>query len=295
MKFWNLWYVRILVDLAIILVGLVLVTVYRALSPRHLRNSITPDFFNLPYQAVTFPAADGLLLSGWLLPSSKKTTATIICCHGYPANKSDILPAVSFLYPEFNLFLFDFRAHGDSQGRLVTFGLRESRDILGAINWLKKQPEAKDLPLGIYGYSLGGAVAIKTAASTKEIRAIVTDSTYADFPEMIIQYYGGFGPFKWLLGFLSKSLGNLVLKGDLSRLSPKNIIGGVKSPLLIIHSSNDPFIPVTHARRLYEKAKGSTVELLILPGATHGVGLQNEYQERITAFFKKYLLSKTSS
>ncbi|MCK4245447.1 MAG: prolyl oligopeptidase family serine peptidase, partial [Candidatus Omnitrophica bacterium] len=126
-----------------------------------------------------------------------------------------------------------------------------------------------------------------------EIKAIVTDSTYADFPEMIIQYYGNFGPFKYLLGILPKLLGNLFLKGGLSRLSPENIIGSVMTPLLIIHSSNDPFVPVTHARRLYEKAN-QPKELLILPGATHGVGPGSEYQERITAFFKKYLVLKTS-
>ena len=294
MKFGNLWWVRILVDLAIIFVGLVLVTIFRALSPRHLPNSITPKFFDLPYQEVTFSAADGLLLSGWFIPSSKKTSATIICCHGYPANKSDILPAVSFLYPDFNLLLFDFRGHGDSQGRLVTFGLRESRDILGAISHLKSQTGTKNLPIGIYGYSYGGAVAIKTAVSTKEVRAIVTDSTYADFPEMIVQYYANFGPFKYLLGILPKILGNLFLKEGLSRLSPENIVGLITTPLLIIHNSNDSFVPVTHARRLYEKAGVATAELLVLPGATHGVGLQNEYQERITDFFKKYLVLKTS-
>ncbi|HCG77159.1 MAG: hypothetical protein COZ37_06140 [bacterium (Candidatus Ratteibacteria) CG_4_10_14_3_um_filter_41_18] len=293
MKFWNLWWVRIVVDLAIILAGLVLVTVYRALSPRHFPNSITPESFNLSYQAATFPATDGLLLSGWLLYSPKAMT-TIICCHGYPANKSDILPAVSFLYPDFNLLLFDFRGHGDSPGRLVTFGLRESKDILGAVNYLKKQPGLKNLPIGIWGYSLGGAVALKSCTLTEEISAIVTDSTYADFPEMVIQYYGNFGPFKYLLGILPEFLGNLFLKGGLACLSPENIVSLVKIPLLIIHSGNDSFVPVTHAQRLYQRAN-QPKELLILPGEGHGVGLTDEHQKKITAFFKKYLLGKILS
>jgi len=195
MKFWNLWWVRITVDLLIIFLGLVLVTAYRALSPRHFPNEITPAFFNISYQEVTFPASDGLLLSAWFIPSPA-AKATIICCHGYPANKSDILPTVSFLYPDFNLLLFDFRGNGESQGKLVTFGLRESRDILGAIKYLRKQPETKKIPIGIYGYSLGGAVALKTSTLTDEIKAIVTASTYANFPEMNIQYYGNNGPVK---------------------------------------------------------------------------------------------------
>ena len=293
MKFWNLWWVRIAVDLLIIFLGLVLVTAYRALSPRHLPNEITPEFLNLPYQEITFPATDGLLLSAWFIPSPE-ARATIICCHGYPANKSDILPTVSFLYPDFNLLLFDFRGHGDSQGKLVTFGLRESRDILGAIKYLRKQSKTKNSSLGIYGYSLGGAVALKTGTLIDEIRAIVTDSTYANFPEMIFQYYGNYGPFRYLFGFFPKLLGNLFLKGGLAQLSPENIIGSVRVPLLIIHSGNDPFVPPEHGKRLYGKAN-QPKELLILPGENHGVRLSDKYQKKVTAFFKNCLLLKTSS
>ena len=287
MKVWNMWWFRIIFDILIVLIGLGIVTIYQDLSPRHLPNSITPKDLSLPYKDIKFLAADGCLLSGWLIlsPSAK---GTIICCHGYPANKSDILPAIKFLYPEFNHFLFDFRAHGDSQGRLVTFGLRESRDISGAIRYIKKSPEMKDLPLGIWGYSLGGAVAIKSSIQNKEIKAIVTDSTYADFPEMVYQYYGGFGPFKYLAGFLPRFLSNFLIKGGLSQLSPENIIGYVRCPILIMHSKDDPFVPARHAKRLYQRAN-EPKELLILEGISHGAVSNMNYKEKVAAFFEKWL------
>ena len=89
-------------------------------------------------------------------------------------------------------------------------------------------------------------------------------------------------------------MGNLFLKGGLAQLSPENIIGSVRIPLLIIHSGNDPFVPPEHGKRLYGKAN-QPKELLMLSGKGHGVNLDNEYRKKISEFFKKYLLLKISS
>lgn len=293
---------RIVVDILLIIIGLSLVTVLRALFPVHLPNKYTPKDLGFDYEKITFSATDGKNLSGWLV-YSPKALGTIICCHGYPANKSDILPAVSFLYPQFNLFLFDFRGHGDSQGRLVSFGLREDRDILGAVDYIKGNPKLSKLPVGIWGYSLGGAVAIKACTQSKEIKAIVTDSTYASFPEMIIQYYGNLGPLKYILGSTGKLLGNIFVKGGLSQLSPESFVDSLNVPILIIHASDDPFVPVEHAKRLYQRAE-QPKELLIISDTTHGVSTTparpdpdvtsgeaggGEYKDKIKTFFEKYL------
>ncbi len=281
---------RIVVDILLIIIGLFLVTVLRALFPKHLPNTYTPKDLGFGYEQITFSATDGENLSGWLI-YSPEAKGTIICCHGYPANKSDILPVVSFLYPQFNLFLFDFRGHGDSQGRLVTFGLREDRDLSGAIDYIKGNPKISELPIGIWGYSFGGAVGIKVCTQNKQIKAIVTDSTYASFPEMIIQYYGNLGQLKYLFGFCGKLLGNIFLKGGLSQLSPENFIGSSNVPILIIHASDDPFIPVEHAKKLYRRAN-QPKELLIFLDTTHGVTTTGEYKDKVKTFFEKYLSEK---
>jgi pimeloyl-ACP methyl ester carboxylesterase len=281
---------RIIVDIFIVIIGLFIITVIRALFPSHLPNKYTPKDLGFDYKKVTFHATDGKNLSGWLIYSSE-ALGTIICCHGYPANKSDILPVVSFLYPEFNLFLFDFRGHGDSQGRFVSFGLREDRDILGAIDYIKENPKINKLPVGIWGYSFGGAVAIKACTQNRQIKAIVTDSTYASFPEMITQYYGNLGPLKYLFGSGGKLLGKIFLKGGLSGLSPEEFISSLNTPILIIHASNDPFVPVEHARRLYRRAN-QPKELLVLSDTMHGVSVTEEYKDKIKTFFEECLFKK---
>ena len=81
--------IRIILDAFLIMAGVFIVTVFRALFPTHLPNIYTPKDIGLNYEEVTFPASDGTKLSGWLIYHTN-AKATIICCHGYPANKSDI-------------------------------------------------------------------------------------------------------------------------------------------------------------------------------------------------------------
>ncbi len=280
-------FLKIVIDAAIIIFVLTIIIGYRALRPPRMPILLTPSDLGLPYEKVEFTTDDGKKLSGWFIPS-RKASAVIICLHGYPANKSDILPFVEFLYPDFSLFLFDFRAHGESEGKITHFGLKEHLDIQAAIKYLGSNPETQNAKIGIWGYSLGGAVGIISADGNKEIKALVSDSAYASFPEMIIHYYKNLGPLKYVLGFLSRGLGKIVLRADFSANSPEKRISRIKCPVLIVHSQEDEFVPFEHAKRLFEKAP-EPKELFIVHGSHTGIAGTSEYQEKVLNFFKKYL------
>ena len=184
----------------------------------------------------------------------------------------------------------------------MSFGFREDRDLLGAVSCIGENRKINNLPIGIWGYSLGGAVAIKTCTQNKEnsllmnekIKAIVVDSAYASFPEMITQYYGNLGPLKHLFGFGGRFVGNILFKGKLSQLSPGNFIDSLDIPILIIHASGDPLVPVEHANRLYNKAK-QPKQLFVTLDKAHGVNMTTIYSDKIKNFFIRYLFDKTGS
>jgi len=74
-----------------------------------------------------FFSSDGLILKGWIIQKDK-SLVTIIFCHGLGMNKSDLLSLAKSIYDAgFNLFLFDFRGHGDSSGSTTSFGYLEER------------------------------------------------------------------------------------------------------------------------------------------------------------------------
>jgi len=131
----RMW-IRVLIDVVIIVCAITIIIGYRALRPTRMPILITPDALGLPYEKVEFFTEDGKKLSGWLI-YSKKAQGVIICLHGYPANRSDILPFVEFLYPDFSLFLFDLRAYGESEGKITHFGLKEHLDVKAAIKYLR--------------------------------------------------------------------------------------------------------------------------------------------------------------
>ncbi|MFH2067972.1 MAG: alpha/beta fold hydrolase [Candidatus Omnitrophota bacterium] len=280
---------RILIDIFLIILGTVLVTGFRSLKPKRMPIVIRPADLGLESRDVVFQTRDGKTLKGWFIPS-KKARGTIIGCHGYPANKSDILPVISFLNPEFNLLLFDFRAHGESEGFITTFGLKEVWDLEAAIDYLKEDPDAKSKPVGVWGYSLGGAVAILTAAGNPHIKAVVSDSAFANFPEMVTVNFQNLGPLKYAFSFLSRLLSRVIFRMDYIRNSPEFHIGKVHVPVLLIHSPNDEFVPIDHARRLYRNA--NPPKELLETGGTHTSfehARVDDYQTKTRNWFEKYL------
>ncbi len=231
-----------------------------------------------------------------MVNSFKKSKAVIICLHGYPSSKSDILPVISYLYPDFSLLLFDFRAHGESEGKVVYFGLKEYLDVKAAIDFLKNNEKTKNLKIGVWGYSLGASVGIISSSKYEEIKCLVSDSAFANFPDMITHYYKKFGPLKYIFSSLSKILGKYILKSDFIENSPENYVDRVKCPVLIIHSRQDDFVPFSHAEKLYNKIKGKK-EFFVLEGShvDFDTRYNQEYRDKVKEFFCEYLNNQSST
>jgi dipeptidyl aminopeptidase/acylaminoacyl peptidase len=287
----KMW-LRILIDFFIIIFVLTLIMGARAIMPPRLETFLTPKDIGLPYENIILKTSDGKKLRGWLI-YSEKSKGIIICLHGYPANKSDILSVVEFLYPNFSLLLFDFRAHGESEGKVCYFGLKEYLDVESAIDFIKSDERTKNFKIGIWGYSFGGAVGIISASKFNDIKCVVSDSSFANFPDMVKNYYKNLGPLKYIFSSFSIFLGKYVFRSDFKLNSPENFISNVKCPVLIIHSRNDEFVPFSHAQKLYERAN-QPKEIYVVEGPHTGLdrAYTQEYREKVKNFFKKYLLSE---
>lgn len=278
---------RLLVRLCyplIAILALFLISAVRALAPPRARAGPGPAHYGLPYKDVAFAAPGGPVLRGWLI-IAPEAAATVVCLHGYPSDKSDILPVVSFLYPHFNLLLFDFRAMGESAGRFTTLGGREKDDALAALDMLERRAETAALPVAFWGYSLGGSVAIMAAAESERVEALAVDSAFASLPEMIAAYYRPLGPVGELLAVLSRPLARLI---GLDKVRPEAVISRISSPILISHASGDPMVPADHARRLF-RAAGENARLHLAETDEHGAMASPGYREHVLSFYKANL------
>jgi len=272
------------VVLLLILVVLSFWGFYISIKPPKILSNITPADFDLDYEDVTFVTKDGLKLKGWFIPKTKRAK-TIILLHGYPADKGDILPALSFLHKNYNLFLFDFRYLGQSEGKYSTAGAKERYDLEAAVKYLKSRGIKE---VGIWGFSMGGAVALMTAENLPEIKAIVAESSYARLSLMTVELYQ-LPILRNLLGFLTTLWAKAILGIDATEVAPVESARNLQIPVLLIHSKNDQVIPFKNALLLQEALKNNPqAEFWFAHDLVHGQ-LGGDYQKRLEKFFKKSL------
>jgi uncharacterized protein len=277
--------IRVVVIVVAALIVISLWGFYSSIRPPKIVSSLTPRDLKMSYEDVAFATADGLKLRGWYIPSTNKTVKTVILLHGYPADKGNILPALAFLHEDFNLLLFDFRYLGASEGSYSTAGAKEVEDLVAAVQFLKARGVKE---VGVWGFSMGGAVALMAIERVPEIKAVVSESSYASLAQMALQLlripvlnY----PMAYLVGFWAK----LFLGVDLRDVSPAERVRGTTIPILLMHSSADAVIPFSHARLLQEAlAKNPSAEFGFHEEFAHGQ-LAADYRARVRDFFRKHL------
>lgn len=260
-----------------------------SIFPPKTRSTVTPADLGVPYEDVSFRTADGLALAGWFIPAENGTDSTLLVGHGYPFDKGNVLPGALFLRHEHNLFLFDHRSFGESEGRRTTVGLREPEDVRAAVRYLGTRNDSARI--GAYGFSLSAATFLM--AQDPGIRAIVADSSYADLGLLTEHVYGYLPgplklPFVWTTALWSRAF----LGVWPSHVSPAEAVAGTEVPVLLIHGTEDSQIPVEHARRIFERAPKDKVELWLVEGADHGGAhavAGEEYEERVRAFFREHV------
>ncbi len=220
--------------------------------------------------------------------------ATIILCHGLPGDKRDMGGlARALMDAGFGVLAFDFRSWGESGRGPVTFGRRETQDVLGAVRFVQHR-RAEPIPhIGVVGLSMGAAAAIMAAAETPAIEAVVADSSYARLDQAVDRVVGRFwGPLAALTPASAWRLGERLIGAPLATVSPVAAIAGISPrPVLIIHGVKDRLIDVRDAHALY-RACGDPKTLWIIEEAGHArtrrVGVE-EYDRRIIRFFRQHL------
>ena len=260
-------------NIIIILIGFVSILVilslwgfYTAIHPVRIISKVTPKDFNVPYKDVSFTTQDGIKISGWFIPSAKPTSKTIILLHGYPADKGDILASRLFLHKNYNLLFFDFRYFGESEGNYSTLGKNEVLDLLAAINYLRSQNINE---IGVWGISLGAAVALMTAPKAPEIKAIVAESSYAKLDWIAYQYFN-IPLLRYPLAELGRLWDILFLRIDIKTVSPVDAAKKINIPVLLIHSKKDDVIPFQNGLALKEALNHNPNLNVVFTNTSHG-------------------------
>lgn len=248
---------------------------------------------DLPLEATTILADDGVRLRVWVAPRTD-AKATVICVHGWGTNHTEMEWRAGRLHRAgYSVVLFDFRACGESGGRMCSAGVHEMRDLRAVVDLAADDPSLSGAPIVILANSMGAAVAITVAASEPRIRGIFSDAAYASLESATAWGFRSFTgvppwPFKrsvtWLVERMTGArMHDLAVIESIARLSPR--------PVLLAHGADDPLVSPHDAEALYARA-GEPKEIWRVPDAGHVVAEFVEpevYDARVTGLFTRAL------
>ncbi len=255
-----------------------------------------PSRLGVPWENVTFPSrGDGVPLSGWYLPTPADDRCIILVQGTKHHRNSPEIRALrlgrDLVDRGFSVFLFDFRARGESGGDRSSEGDREQWDLFGAIDYVAQRGVPVER-IGLLGFSLGAGVALLVAADEPRIAAVVSDSGFLDY--MMDLQNLNVGPFRlpsWFAIFVAFA-GRILFKADFSRVRPAEVVEQVEQPIFFIHGEDDPVISAEETVELHSISDNPKDRIWIVPSAEH-VNVYRKmpavYVDRVSRFFQRYI------
>jgi len=220
-----------------------------------------------PFENVLFETGDGVRLNGWFFPAgtnSANSSLAVLICHGNAGNISHRLPLCRILLESgVNVFVFDYRGYGRSQGRPSEEGTY--RDAETAHRWLQQKGLRQ---IVVYGESLGGGVAAELCLRQQTL-GLILQSTFTSVPDI------GAELFPWLPVRRLASI----------RYDTFSKLPRIKVPVMVMHSRSDDIIGFRHGERNF--AAANKPKLFCEIGGSHNDPLSDG--ARFRAGMEKFL------
>ena len=236
-------------------------------------------------------ARDGVLLRGWKVRCAHPSGDWVLLLHGRSQNRLSTLEYARFLLRSgYSVVMMDARAHGESGGKISTYGHVERYDVSDVVNSLSSTETVSHV--FALGESMGAAVALQAAAVDPRIDAVIAEGAFRNLHEVMFDYAG----LRWN-AFLGKTLfrpAAILAVHETEHqggfrfddVSPEAAVAERKFPVLLISGLSDHNIPRRHAEAIYQAASGPK-ELWLVPKAHHQGALQTapqEFQRRVLDF-----------
>jgi len=217
-------------------------------QPNNVRY-YTPESFDIKHEEVFMKTRDNLRLHGWWLKSGPAKKANIIYLHGNAQNISSHVANVAWLTKQgYDVFIFDYRGYGYSQGEVDLAGIMH--DAMDAIAYGAERSAREDIPVYVMAQSLGASLAVYAVASSEfkeKIKALMIVSAFSDFHNITREVLSNW----WLTWALQWPL-SFTVNNDFRPLD--HVANITPVPLAVLHSREDEIIPYHHATDLFEAA-----------------------------------------
>jgi fermentation-respiration switch protein FrsA (DUF1100 family) len=268
---------------------------WMTVRPKRERLTITPAAYKITFERVGFSSSDGTRLAGWLVPAEgNRHKGVIVICHGVDSTREGVLDKARLFHKHgFAVLLYDARARGESGGDRCTMGYREVDDLLAAFSFVQKRNDLAWARIGVFGESLGAAVALMGTARYPQVAAVAAESPFACLDHAVTNHFHkalGWGgtimilPVTWAgQMMIGRSVCDIAPRDEIRRISPR--------PILLIQDEDDRLCPPAETHELFAAAS-EPKQLWTVPVADHIRAMETDpkgFEERVIGFFEKAL------
>lgn len=244
-------------------------------------------------QDVYVTSKDGLRLHAYWIPA-ENPRGTILLAHGYRSTfLVDFGLAFAFYHKlGMNILVPNQRAHGESEGRYITFGVKESEDMQCWIDYHNRKYGNYQMILS--GLSMGASTVLFLADQdlSANVKCIIADCGFTSPYDILNVVFRSVVHMPAQLSlFVANILSSLLAGFGLKQKDTREALKNAKVPVLMIHGLADDFVPSDMTVQGYHACAGEK-ELLLVKDAGHGVSFLKDketYTKCIIAFLEKHL------
>lgn len=248
---------------------------------------------SLPCEKVSIKSFDGLTLCGKFYEYEPGAPIELMF-HGYRGNaERDLCGGVQRCFAlKHSALIVDQRTSGDSEGHVITFGIKEHRDCLDWVNFTVSH-FGPDVRIILTGISMGATTVLMASGSDlpSNVVGILADCGFTSAEEIIKKVIRQIHlPANLLYPFVK--LGARIYGGfDLEERSAIEEVAKCKLPVIFFHGENDDFVPCYMSHKNHD-ACGGIKHIFTVPGAGHGLSYPVEpesYLRELDNFFVPFL------
>ena len=244
----------------------------------------------LPREDVTIRSFDGLTLRGKYYEYAPGAPIELMFPGYRGVAERDLCGGVQRCFSlGHSALIVDQRACGESDGNVITFGIRESRDCHSWIAFMLER-FGKDVKIILTGISMGAATVLIAAGSElpKNVTGVLADCGFTSAREIIQKVIRQMGlPPKLAYPFVK--LGAYLYGGfDLEATSPEEAAKTCSVPVIFFHGEDDDYVPCWMSTVNYQACRSPRKKLVTIPGAGHGLSYPvapKEYLQALRDFW----------
>lgn len=262
----------------------------------------TPEDFGIEAEHLFVTTDDKLRISAYEV-SVENPKAVIICISGIHNPSATVYFGHARFFKENNYatILFDMRAHGESEGDMICLGYKEYLDTKAIVEHIKADPAYKDIPVVVFGLSMGGTTAINSIGEIPEIDGLISLSAFSSLEDILYEFMASQSPV-----FLAKMIKPFVplvafakYRVNIWAIKPVQEIKKLGDrPALIMHTKGDSEVPYSNFERIIHHAP-SHVETFVREGDIHTITesftapeKDKEYAIKVLGFLDRHFAGK---